>query len=132
MCTPRWWRVRTARPKPAIVELAASLLGRADELKRRFNADFWVDTPGGGYFALGLDRDKRRIDGFGSNMGHCLWTGHRRRGEGAARRAGVALGADVQRLGVRTLVEAAPTATTRSRTTAVGCGRTTTRSARPG
>jgi glycogen debranching enzyme len=55
--------------------LAESLLLRADELKRRFNADFWVDTPDGGYFALGLDRDKRRIDGIGSNMGHCLWTG---------------------------------------------------------
>ncbi len=60
---------------------------RADELKRRFNEDFWVDTNDGGYFAIGLDRDKRRIDGVGSNMGHCLWTGHRRRGEGAARRA---------------------------------------------
>jgi glycogen debranching enzyme len=55
--------------------LATSLLARADELKRRFNVDFWVDSPDGGYFALGLDRDKRRIDGIGSNMGHCLWTG---------------------------------------------------------
>jgi glycogen debranching enzyme len=55
--------------------LAESLLVRADELKRRFNADFWVETPDGGYIALGLDRDKRRIDGIGSNMGHCLWTG---------------------------------------------------------
>jgi glycogen debranching enzyme len=54
---------------------AESLLTRADDLKRRFNTDFWVDTPDGGYFALGLDRDKRRIDGVGSNMGHCLWTG---------------------------------------------------------
>ena len=57
------------------VELATSLLDRADELKRRFNADFWVDSPGGGYFALGLDRDKHPITGVGSNMGHCLWTG---------------------------------------------------------
>ena len=24
---------------------------------------------------MGLDRDKRKIDGIGSNMGHCLWTG---------------------------------------------------------
>ena len=55
--------------------LAASLLVRADELKRRFNDDFWVDSDDGGYFALGLDRDKRPIDGIGSNMGHCLWTG---------------------------------------------------------
>jgi glycogen debranching enzyme len=56
-------------------ELAASLHGRADALKRRFNEDFWVETPDGGYLAMGLDRDKRRIDGLGSNQGHCLWTG---------------------------------------------------------
>ena len=56
-------------------ELAASLRSRAAELKRRFNEDFWVDTDDGGYFAMGLDRDKRKIDGIGSNMGHCLWTG---------------------------------------------------------
>ncbi len=57
------------------LQLAASLERRADDLKRRFNQDFWVDAPGGGYFAMGLDRDKRKIDGIGSNMGHCLWTG---------------------------------------------------------
>jgi glycogen debranching enzyme len=56
-------------------ELAASLSTRAHELKRRFNEDFWIERDGGGYFALGLDRDKRPIDGIGSNMGHCLWTG---------------------------------------------------------
>ena len=56
-------------------ELAASLRARALELKRRFNEDFWVDTADGGYFAIGLDRDKQKIDGIGSNMGHCLWTG---------------------------------------------------------
>src|SRR5262245_44111090 len=55
--------------------LAAALIERAAELKRRFNRDFWVETSDGGYFALGLDRDKKRIDGLGSNMGHCLWTG---------------------------------------------------------
>src|SRR5262249_35000279 len=56
-------------------ELAASLVERAEGLKRRFNQDFWVETDEGGYFAMGLDRDKNRIDGVGSNMGHCLWTG---------------------------------------------------------
>jgi len=56
-------------------ELATSLSERAEELKRRFNEDFWVETHDGGYFALGLDRDKKRIDGIGSNQGHCLWTG---------------------------------------------------------
>jgi glycogen debranching enzyme len=56
-------------------ELADSLHRRALDLKRRFNEDFWVDYGDGGYFAMGLDRDKKRIDGIGSNMGHCLWTG---------------------------------------------------------
>jgi glycogen debranching enzyme len=56
-------------------ELAASLRARAIELKRRFNDDFWVETADGGYFAMGLDRDKKKIDGVGSNQGHCLWTG---------------------------------------------------------
>jgi glycogen debranching enzyme len=56
-------------------ELAASLAARAHELKRRFNDDFWVRSDEGGYLAMGLDRDKRPIDGIGSNMGHCLWTG---------------------------------------------------------
>jgi glycogen debranching enzyme len=57
------------------LELARWLRMRAAELKQRFNTDFWVDDPDGGYFAMGLDRDKRKIDGIGSNMGHCLWTG---------------------------------------------------------
>ena len=56
-------------------ELAASLRGRAADLKRKFNQDFWVDSADGGYFAIGLDRDKKLIDGIASNMGHCLWTG---------------------------------------------------------
>jgi glycogen debranching enzyme len=46
---------------------------KAADLKRRFNADFWVDELG--WFALALDADKRPVDALGSNMGHCLWTG---------------------------------------------------------
>jgi glycogen debranching enzyme len=46
---------------------------KARALKREFNRAFWL--PGRGYFALGLDREKRPIDALGSNMGHCLWTG---------------------------------------------------------
>ncbi len=56
-------------------ELAESLRARARDLKRRFNEDFWVERDDGGYFAMGLDRDKRPIDGIGSNMGHALWAG---------------------------------------------------------
>lgn len=46
---------------------------RANDLKREFNERFWL--PDRGWFAIGLDRDKRPIDALASNMGHCLWTG---------------------------------------------------------
>jgi len=46
---------------------------RARDLRRRFNEDFWLDGPG--WFAMGLDAEKRPIDALASNMGHCLWTG---------------------------------------------------------
>ncbi len=46
---------------------------RADALKAAFNARFWL--PDRGYFAEGLDRDKRPIDALTSNIGHCLWSG---------------------------------------------------------
>lgn len=52
---------------------AARWQRKADTLKRAFNRDFWLDDLG--WFAMGLDRDKRPIDGLGSNMGHCLWSG---------------------------------------------------------
>jgi glycogen debranching enzyme len=54
-------------------DLATSLRERAAALKVAFNEDFWVDD--GQYFAMGLDRDKHKIDAVASNMGHCLWTG---------------------------------------------------------
>jgi glycogen debranching enzyme len=46
---------------------------RAAALKKAFNRDFWLDDVG--WFAVGLDRDKRPIDALTSNIGHCLWTG---------------------------------------------------------
>ena len=47
--------------------------GKAAEFKRAFNETFWL--PDRGWFAVGLDGDKRPIDALASNMGHCLWTG---------------------------------------------------------
>ncbi|HEY5356584.1 MAG TPA: glycogen debranching N-terminal domain-containing protein [Streptosporangiaceae bacterium] len=46
---------------------------KAKQLKRAFNEQFWL--PDQGWFAVGLDRDKRPIDSLTSNIGHCLWTG---------------------------------------------------------
>jgi glycogen debranching enzyme len=46
---------------------------KATQLKAAFNRDFWLEEQG--WFAVGLDRDKRPIDSLTSNIGHCLWTG---------------------------------------------------------
>ncbi|MFK3984703.1 glycogen debranching N-terminal domain-containing protein [Micromonospora sp. NPDC050397] len=54
--------------------LARRLRAEAGDLRERFNRDFWL-TDRGGYYALGLDGDKRPIDAMTSNMGHLLWSG---------------------------------------------------------
>ncbi len=46
---------------------------KATQLKVAFNRDFWLEDKG--WFAVGLDADKRPIDSLTSNIGHCLWTG---------------------------------------------------------
>jgi glycogen debranching enzyme len=54
-------------------ELAARLEREADELRERFNRDFWMEREG--YFALALDGQKRQVATITSNPGHALWTG---------------------------------------------------------
>src|SRR4051794_755394 len=54
-------------------EAAARLERDAAALRDRFNDAFWVADQG--YYALGLDRDKRQIDALGSNVGQLLWSG---------------------------------------------------------
>jgi glycogen debranching enzyme len=46
---------------------------RAAALRAAFNRDFWLEDRG--WFAVGLDAEKRPIDSLASNQGHCLWTG---------------------------------------------------------
>ena len=46
---------------------------KAAALKEAFNRDFWIEERG--WYAMGLDADKRPIDALASNMGHALWTG---------------------------------------------------------
>jgi glycogen debranching enzyme len=55
-------------------ELARDLRAQASDLYERFNRDFWIDERGG-YYAIGLDGDKHRIDSMTSNMGQLLWSG---------------------------------------------------------
>ena len=105
---------------------------RADELKRRFNEDFWVDDRDGGYFALGLDGDKRPIDGVGSNMGHCLWTGIVDEEKAPLVARALLVGRDVQRLGRPHAVDEHRRLQPDLLPLRRACGRTTTRSAPPG
>ena len=55
-------------------ELAARLEQEAEELRKRFDASYWI-AERGGYYALALDRDKRHVDSLCSNIGHLLWSG---------------------------------------------------------
>jgi glycogen debranching enzyme len=55
-------------------ELAERLERDAAELARRFDEAFWIDGRAG-YFALGLDGGKQKIDALCSTMGHLLWSG---------------------------------------------------------
>jgi len=54
-------------------ELAERLEREAEELRRRFNEDFWIEDRG--FYALALDGEKRRVDSLTSNVGHLLWSG---------------------------------------------------------
>jgi glycogen debranching enzyme len=68
------YRARAAIARRAGEDARAARWERkAALLKEAFNRDFWLEERG--WFALGLDREKRPIDGLGSNMGHCLWSG---------------------------------------------------------
>lgn len=46
---------------------------QATDIKRRIDEAFWL--PEQGYYAVGLDADRRPIDSLTSNMGHLLWAG---------------------------------------------------------
>jgi glycogen debranching enzyme len=54
-------------------ETAARLEREASTLRDRFDAAFWLEEHG--WYAMGLDRDKRPMDALTSNMGHLLWSG---------------------------------------------------------
>lgn len=53
-------------------EAAKKLFHQAGELKKRFNEAFWMEKEG--FFAMGLDNQKRQIRSIASNAGHLLET----------------------------------------------------------
>ena len=71
---PSWPTGRSATPR-----WRQRLRDEATRCGTRFNRDFWIDERGG-YYAIGLDGDKRQIDSLTSNIGHLLWSRHRARG----------------------------------------------------
>jgi len=69
-------KVRGARLARSIWKepaFADRLEKEAADLKRRFNRDFWIEK--GGFYAVDLDADGRRVDSLTSNIGHLLWSG---------------------------------------------------------
>lgn len=53
--------------------LAARLRQEAEELRRRFEEDFWLEERD--CYALALDGEKQPVDSVTSNIGHLLWSG---------------------------------------------------------
>ncbi|HYZ91926.1 MAG TPA: glycogen debranching N-terminal domain-containing protein [Actinomycetota bacterium] len=69
-------KVRSARLAREIwgdEELADRLEAEAENLRRRFNEDFWLNQRE--CYALALDGEKRPVDSITSNVGHLLWSG---------------------------------------------------------
>lgn len=55
------------------VETAVRLQREAEELRARFNKDFWLDNRE--FYALALEEDRRPIGVIASNPGQALWAG---------------------------------------------------------
>jgi len=54
-------------------ELGQRLESEAEQLRERFNQDFWMADEQ--FFAQALDGEKRLVRSITSNVGHCLWSG---------------------------------------------------------
>ncbi len=68
-----WMRMAEVAAALGEPERAATLRTKAAKLQARFEALFWCDDIG--FYAFGLDPDKRPIKTIASNAGHCLWSG---------------------------------------------------------
>ncbi|MFI6168152.1 glycogen debranching N-terminal domain-containing protein [Nocardia sp. NPDC051052] len=52
---------------------AGELRDQAAQLRGKFGEEFWL--PERGWYAIALDKGKRRVDALTSNAAHCLWSG---------------------------------------------------------
>jgi glycogen debranching enzyme len=54
------------------IKLCEQLLNECTQLKNAFNTDFWMEDKG--FYAMGLDQDRKPLRVISSNPGHCLET----------------------------------------------------------
>jgi glycogen debranching enzyme len=64
---------RMAREVWSDQDLSRRLESEAEDLKERFNRDYWLEERE--CFALAIDGDGRQVDSITSNIGHLLWSG---------------------------------------------------------
>ncbi|MGH2726674.1 MAG: amylo-alpha-1,6-glucosidase, partial [Actinomycetota bacterium] len=67
-----WHQVARVAVALGHTDVAAELERKADDLKRRFNADFWMEDEG--FYATALDANKEQVRSIASNAGHGLWS----------------------------------------------------------
>ncbi len=68
-----WMRMAELYDALGLAAKAAPLRDKAAKLRRRFDELFWNEAEG--FYAYGLDGDKRPILSVASNPGHLLWSG---------------------------------------------------------
>lgn len=68
-----WVRMAEVYESLGRTDRAGELRAKAAALFERFNKAFWDDELG--FYALGLDANKKPIRTIASNAGHCLWSG---------------------------------------------------------
>jgi glycogen debranching enzyme len=68
-----WLRMAEVFDELGETDRAAELRRKAAELQRRFEAAYWCEDLG--FYAFGLDPEKRPIKTVASNPGHLLWSG---------------------------------------------------------
>lgn len=67
-----WRQVAHVATALGHADVAEELEHKAEELKERFNRDFWM--PDAGYYAVALDGNKEQVRSITSNAGHGLWS----------------------------------------------------------
>ena len=68
-----WMRMAEVFEALGEPERSVELRRKAAELQARFEEQFWCEDIG--FYAFGLDPDKKPIATIASNAGHCLWSG---------------------------------------------------------